>query len=150
MLAMRLARTGAKKKPSYRVVVIEKTRPRDSRSVEIIGHYNPTKNPIELSLNDERVQHWLGVGAQPSQTVKRLIAYKANPPAPKEAKPPAAKQAKPVAKAEAQPVAAAAAAPESSEGTAAPESSEGTAAPEAAPESAPEPVPEAALESTPE
>ena len=136
MLAMRLARMGAKKKPSYRVVVIEKTRPRDSRSVEIIGHYNPTKNPIELSLNDERVQHWLGVGAQPSQTVKRLIAYKANPPAPREAKPPAAKQAKPAAEAEAQPVAAAAAAPES--------------VPEPAPETAPEPAPETASEPAPE
>lgn len=136
MLAMRLARMGAKKKPSYRVVVIEKTRPRDSRSVEIIGHYNPTKNPIELSLNDERVQHWLGVGAQPSQTVKRLIAYKANPPAPREAKPPAAKETKPAAKAEAQPVAAAAAALES-----VPEP-----APETAPETAPESVPEAAPE----
>jgi len=91
MLAMRLARIGAKKKPSYRVIVIEKQRARNSRSVEILGHYNPTKNPIELSLNDERVQHWLSVGAEPSQTVKRLIAYKANPPAPREAKPAKAK-----------------------------------------------------------
>jgi small subunit ribosomal protein S16 len=144
MLAMRLARTGAKKKPSYRVVVIEKTRPRDSRSVEILGHYNPTKDPIELSLNDERVQHWLGVGAQPSQTVKRLIAYKANPPAPKEAKPAAAKEAKPAAKAEAQPVAAVAPAPEVA-AEAAPE-----AAAEAAPEVAAEAAPEAAPEKAPE
>jgi small subunit ribosomal protein S16 len=134
MLAMRLARMGAKKKPSYRVVVIEKSHPRDSRSVEISGHYNPTKNPIELSLNDERVQHWLGVGAQPSQTVKRLIAYKANPPAPREAKPPVAKQAKPAAKAEAQPVAAETAAPETSEAAAAPQSSEEAGSPESAPE----------------
>ncbi len=132
MLAMRLARMGAKKKPSYRVVVIEKSHPRDSRSVEIIGNRNPTKNPIELSLNDERVQHWLGVGAQPSQTVKRLIAYKANPPAPREAKPPSAKQAKAAAKAEAQPVAAAAAAQES-----VPEPTAETA-PESAQEAAPE------------
>jgi small subunit ribosomal protein S16 len=83
MLAMRLARFGAKKKPAYRVVVIDKHRARNSRSIETVGHYNPTKDPIELMLNDERIQHWLGVGAQPSDTVKRLIAYKANPPAPK-------------------------------------------------------------------
>ncbi len=99
MLAMRLARFGAKKKPAYRVVVIDKHRARNSRSIETVGHYNPTKDPIELMLNDERIQHWLGVGAQPSDTVKRLIAYKANPPAPK-AKPVKA-AAKPAPKEEA-------------------------------------------------
>jgi small subunit ribosomal protein S16 len=99
MLAMRLARFGAKKKPAYRVVVIDSHRARNSRSIETVGHYNPTKDPIELMLNDERVQHWLGVGAQPSDTVKRLIAYKANPPAPKEK--PVKAAAKPAPKEEA-------------------------------------------------
>jgi small subunit ribosomal protein S16 len=99
MLAMRLARFGAKKKPAYRVVVIDKHRARNSRSIETVGHYNPTKDPIELMLNDERIQHWLGVGAQPSDTVKRLIAYKANPAAPKVKAVKAA--AKPAAKEEA-------------------------------------------------
>ena len=53
MLAIRLARVGAKKKPSYRVVVIDKRRARDSKNIEIVGHYNPTKEPIELSLVSE-------------------------------------------------------------------------------------------------
>jgi len=73
MVAIRLARTGAKKRPSYRVVVTDKRRPRDSRSIEIVGFYNPRLDPIELSLKRERIEHWLGVGAQPSDTVKRLI-----------------------------------------------------------------------------
>lgn len=73
MVAIRLARTGAKKRPSYRVVVTDKRRPRDSRSLEIVGFYNPRLDPIELSLKRERIEHWLGVGAQPSDTVKRLI-----------------------------------------------------------------------------
>ena len=76
MLAIRLARTGAKKKPSYRVVVINKRNARDSKSIEIVGHYNPTRDPIELSLESERINHWLNQGAQASVTVRRLIAYK--------------------------------------------------------------------------
>jgi len=73
MVAIRLARTGAKKRPSYRVVVTDKRRPRDSRSLEIVGFYNPRLDPIELSLKRDRIDHWIGVGAQPSDTVKRLI-----------------------------------------------------------------------------
>lgn len=76
MLKIRLARVGAKKKPSYRVVVIDKRSARNSKSVEIVGHYNPTKDPIVLSLDEERIQHWLGQGAQPSDTVRRLLNYK--------------------------------------------------------------------------
>lgn len=79
MLCIRLARTGAKKKPSYRVVVIEKERARDGRFVEILGHYNPTADPIELRLNEERVQYWIGKGAQPSATVSRLMHKTAAP-----------------------------------------------------------------------
>ena len=73
MVAIRLTRTGAKKKPTYRVVVMDKRRARDSKTIEILGHYNPRPTPIELDLKRERVDYWLGVGAQPSETVKRLI-----------------------------------------------------------------------------
>ncbi|HXJ94580.1 MAG TPA: 30S ribosomal protein S16 [Terriglobia bacterium] len=73
MLRIRLARTGAKKKPSYRVVVIDRERARDGRFVEILGHYNPRRNPPELVLNQERTAYWLGRGAQPSETVQSFL-----------------------------------------------------------------------------
>ncbi len=73
MLRIRLARTGAKKKPSYRVVVIDRERARDGRFVEILGHYNPRRNPPELVLNQERTSYWLGRGAQPSETVQSFL-----------------------------------------------------------------------------
>ncbi len=75
MVAIRLARTGAKKKPTYRVVVTDKRRPRNSKTLEIVGHYNPRLEPIELNLKRDRIGYWLGVGAQPSDTVKRLIKF---------------------------------------------------------------------------
>ena len=74
MLAIRLARTGKKKKPSYRILVIEKTRPRNGRFVEIVGTYDPLREPAEIRLKEERVKYWLGVGAQPSETVRRFFA----------------------------------------------------------------------------
>ena len=77
MLAIRLARFGAKKKPTYRVVVIENERARNSRSVEVVGHYNPISKPAEVHLDHERINHWIKNGAQPSVTVARLM--KANP-----------------------------------------------------------------------
>ncbi len=77
MLAIRLARFGAKKKPTYRVVVIDKERARNSRSVEVVGHYNPISKPNEVHLDHERIAHWVKNGAQPSDTVARLM--KANP-----------------------------------------------------------------------
>ena len=77
MLAIRLARFGAKKKPTYRVVVIDKERARNSRSVEVVGFYNPISNPKEVKLDHERINHWIKNGAQPSETVSRLI--KTNP-----------------------------------------------------------------------
>ena len=80
MLKIRLARIGAKKKPSYRVVVIEDWRARNSRCVEIVGQYNPVVNPAEVKLNHERIDHWIGQGAQPTDIVKRLI--KSNPAVP--------------------------------------------------------------------
>ena len=77
MLAIRLARFGAKKKPTYRVVVIDKERARNSRSVEVVGHYNPIAKPAEVHLERERIEYWIKNGAQPSVTVNRLM--KANP-----------------------------------------------------------------------
>jgi small subunit ribosomal protein S16 len=73
MLAIRLARFGAKKKPTYRVVVIDKERARNSRSVEVVGHYNPVTQPAQVSLNRERIEYWMKNGAQPSDTVSRLL-----------------------------------------------------------------------------
>ena len=77
MLAIRLARFGAKKKPTYRVVVIERDRARNSRSVEVVGHYNPVAHPAQVHLNHERIDYWMKNGAQPSDTVNRLL--KSNP-----------------------------------------------------------------------
>lgn len=73
MLMIRLARFGSKKKPSYRVVVIEKERARDSRAVEVLGWYNPLSTPKAIKLNQDRVHHWIKVGAQPSPTVAKLL-----------------------------------------------------------------------------
>jgi small subunit ribosomal protein S16 len=73
MLAIRLARFGAKKKPTYRVVVIERDRARNSRSVEVVGHYNPIAKPAEIHLDRERIEYWGNNGAQPSETVSRLL-----------------------------------------------------------------------------
>ncbi|OFV95700.1 MAG: 30S ribosomal protein S16 [Acidobacteria bacterium RIFCSPLOWO2_02_FULL_61_28] len=70
---IRLARTGAKKQPHYRVVVIEKDRARDGRFVEIVGHYNPRTNPAEIVLKRERIEYWLRHGAQPSDTVRSFL-----------------------------------------------------------------------------
>ena len=79
MLMIRLARFGAKKKPTYRVVVIDKERARDSRSVEVVGFYNPVSQPPVVNLKHERIEYWLKSGAQPSETVSRLLK---NNPAP--------------------------------------------------------------------
>jgi small subunit ribosomal protein S16 len=73
MLMIRLARFGAKKKPTYRVVVIEKERARDGRAVEVVGFYDPRKDPPVVRLNQERIAYWIGVGAKPSDTVARLL-----------------------------------------------------------------------------
>ncbi len=82
MLMIRLARFGAKKKPSYRVVVIEKERARDGRSLEVVGYYSPVR-PVAVKLDHERIGYWLKNGAQPSETVARLIkTYPAPAPEP--------------------------------------------------------------------
>ena len=73
MLAIRLMRMGAKKSPSYRVVVKEKLSKRDGAYVENVGFYNPTRNPAEVRLDMERVNYWIERGAQPTDTVRQLI-----------------------------------------------------------------------------
>ena len=73
MLAIKLMRTGAKKKPSYRVVVKEKQSKRDGAYLENLGTYNPTRNPAEVKLKLDRVDYWVEKGAQPTETVSRLI-----------------------------------------------------------------------------
>ena len=74
MLRIRLRRTGARKKPQYRLVVAESTSPRDGRYIEIIGTYNPLTNPSTVNVNSERAQHWLRVGATPSDRVHKILA----------------------------------------------------------------------------
>lgn len=73
MLAIKLMRTGAKKSPSYRVVVKEKQSKRDGAYLENLGTYNPTRNPSEIKLNLTRVNYWIEKGAQPTVTVSQLI-----------------------------------------------------------------------------
>ncbi len=74
---IRLARFGAKKKPTFRVVVIEKEQARNGRSVEVVGYYDPRKQPASVHLEHDRIEHWLKMGAKPSDTVARLL--KSNP-----------------------------------------------------------------------
>jgi small subunit ribosomal protein S16 len=66
-------RTGAKKRPSYRIVVKEKQSKRDGAYLENLGTYNPTREPAEITLKSDRVQYWISKGAQPTDTVRRLI-----------------------------------------------------------------------------
>lgn len=73
MLMIRMARFGAKKKPTYRLVVIQKERARDSRAVEVVGHYNPVSNPKVVVLKRDRIDYWVKNGAQLSDTVARLM-----------------------------------------------------------------------------
>jgi len=80
LLRIRLARTGARKKPSYRVVVIDRARARDGRFVEIVGYYDPRKNPALISLDWERVEYWLRKGAQPTETVRSFLKRQKNVP----------------------------------------------------------------------
>jgi small subunit ribosomal protein S16 len=73
MLMIRLARFGAKKKPTYRVVIMDKERARNSTAVEVVGHYNPVSTPAVVNLNYGRIEYWMKNGAQPSETVGRLL-----------------------------------------------------------------------------
>jgi small subunit ribosomal protein S16 len=88
MLAIRLRRAGSKKRPFFRVVVADSRAARDSSFVEILGHYNPRSKPAVVNVNTERVEHWLKKGAQPSDSVRTLIARHLTPkPAPAVAAP---------------------------------------------------------------
>ena len=70
---IRLRRMGAKKCPFYRIVVADSRFPRDGRCIEEIGTYNPLKSPVEVKVDAEKVVKWLNCGAQPTDTVKRLL-----------------------------------------------------------------------------
>ena len=70
---LRLTRLGRKKKPFYRVVAVDGRQKRDGEYIENLGYYNPLTDPIDLKLNEERIIYWLGVGAQPSETVRNLL-----------------------------------------------------------------------------
>jgi small subunit ribosomal protein S16 len=70
---VRLTRVGSKKNPIWRVVVTDQRSPRDGRFIETIGHYNPQTEPSTIRLDQERLQHWLARGAQPSGSVKQLV-----------------------------------------------------------------------------
>ena len=70
---IRLTRVGATKQPTYRVIVADSRKARDSRSIETIGHYNPRTEPIEVNIDADKAKAWLAKGAQPSDTVVRLF-----------------------------------------------------------------------------
>jgi small subunit ribosomal protein S16 len=74
MLAIRLRRTGSKKRPFFRVVVTDSRAARDSSFVEVLGHYNPRTKPETLDLKRDRLEYWLKSGAVPSDTVRTLVA----------------------------------------------------------------------------
>ena len=70
---VRLTRVGSKKNPIWRVVVSDQRSPRDGRFIETIGHYNPQTDPSTIVIDEERLQHWVSRGAQPTNTVKQLV-----------------------------------------------------------------------------
>ena len=74
MLSIRMRRVGSKKKPYFRVVVTEARSARESSFVENLGTYNPRTKPARVDINKERISHWLKQGAQPSDSVRTLIA----------------------------------------------------------------------------
>lgn len=75
MLRIRLTRTGAKKRPSYRLIVTDSHAPRDGRHVDIVGHYNPMTTPSTVNIDTERAVQWLRNGAQPSERVRVLLRH---------------------------------------------------------------------------
>jgi small subunit ribosomal protein S16 len=76
LVTMRLTRIGSKKRPYYRIVVIDKRRARNGRFLEVLGQYNPIANPGQMEINSERAQYWLSKGAQPSETVQSILRKK--------------------------------------------------------------------------
>lgn len=75
MVKIRLTRMGARKRPFYRVIVADSRARRDGPFLEIIGTYNPLKNPSDVNINLERAKHWIQNGAQPTQIVKKLLKW---------------------------------------------------------------------------
>ena len=138
---IRLTRVGATKRPAYRVIAIDKRRSRDGRALEILGYYDPLTEPATVNLETEKINAWIGKGAQPSETVVKLMrqaekaaqqpaeAEKAKRPT-RAAKPKAAAKGKAAA---AKPAATEAAAPEAAEAqAAAPEAAAAAPAPDEA------------------
>lgn len=76
MLSIRLRRTGTTKRPYYRVVVADSRAWRDGRFVEVLGHYDPRRNPAVVQIDAERARYWIGKGARPSETVRSLLKKK--------------------------------------------------------------------------
>jgi len=73
---MRLTRMGTRKKPYYRIVVADSESPRDGKCIEIVGNYDPKKNPAEITVKEDRVREWLSRGAVPTLTVSQLLGKK--------------------------------------------------------------------------
>jgi small subunit ribosomal protein S16 len=73
MVKIRLRRVGAKKQPHYRVVIADASAPREGRFIEVIGTYNPRTDPPEMQIDADRAVYWLGVGAQPTEAVQRML-----------------------------------------------------------------------------
>jgi len=82
MLRIRLRRVGAKKQPSYRVVVADSRAPRDGAYIEMVGHYNPMTDPPTVVLDEAKIEGWIKKGAQPSEPVQQLL--RRNPDSPSE------------------------------------------------------------------
>jgi small subunit ribosomal protein S16 len=78
---VRLTRVGGKKNPNWRVVVADQRSPRDGRFIEAIGHYNPRTDPSTIVIDEERLEHWISRGAQPTGTVKKLMRARSRPSA---------------------------------------------------------------------
>jgi small subunit ribosomal protein S16 len=89
MVVIRMRRAGSKKRPFFRVVVADSRAARDSSFVEILGHYDPRTRPATVKIDRERVSYWIGKGAQPSDSVRTLLARHLTPDAPAAASAPA-------------------------------------------------------------
>jgi small subunit ribosomal protein S16 len=73
MVVIRLTRRGTKNRPFYRIVAMDKAKPRESRYIELIGHYNPMTDPVEIKIDVDKYDEWIKKGAKASQTVKSLL-----------------------------------------------------------------------------
>jgi small subunit ribosomal protein S16 len=112
LVKIRLRRVGAKKKPSYRLVVADSRAPRDGAFIDVIGHYNPLTEPATIDIDEEKALSWLNQGAQPTEIVSKLLSKAGISKEPKAAKPAkarAAKKAKPATAKKAKPAKATAA-----------------------------------------